>query len=525
MKNKLFLLCATWLGLYSIHPNVTAQTFDSLYVDGNLYAKLKDTVTVPFNLQSSPLNALVPVYGLDSLYWPFRGYNQSLDQIYRLVFTEIQLTTALISALETIPEIEYVEQVPLYKNEALLPNDFHPNQWHLTKINAEAVWNISQGSGQVVIAIVDNGALLNHEDLASNIWVNPGEIPNNGLDDDLNGFRDDIHGFDVADNDNNPNPPPGINNNSGFVHGTHCAGIASAVTNNGKGIASIGFNVKIMAVKCTRNNGDERILSHAYEGVFYAMRAGADIISMSFGGEGFSVTGQSIINAAHNTGKVLIAAAGNENVNIQFFPAAFPNVIAVGATDFNDQKASFSNFGTWIDLMAPGVAIFSTLAGSVNSYGNSSGTSMACPLVAGLAGLILSERPNFTPAQVKQALMNGCDNISLLNPGFSGQIGVGRINAFKTLSLISGTSSPEINSSFDVYPNPFHDEVRIFTNEIKQRDLTIEVFDRMGKSVFYAKKNMTQNEIQLSLRDLSSGIYFLQMKNKTFFQVKKIVKN
>ncbi|HXH18310.1 MAG TPA: S8 family serine peptidase [Chitinophagales bacterium] len=436
---------------------VSSQTFDTSYVDGALYAKVRDTATATFDLGSPPLNLLVPIYGLDTLYWPFKGYNTYLDNIYRLEFTNISQTNQLIAALQAIPSIEFAEKVPLGKTESFVPDDLNANQWYLSKINAELAWSITTGSSQVVVAIIDNGVKLSHEDLAANMYVNAGEIPNNLLDDDLNGYRDDVNGFDVADMDNNANPPPTAADTNGFRHGTLCAGIASAVTNNSKGIASIGFSVKIMPVKCTRNNvGNSRAITHPYEGVFYAMRAGADVISMSFGGEGHGFTDQAVINAASNEGIVLVAAAGNANTNTPFFPAAFPNVISVGATDFNDQKASFSNFGTWVDLMAPGVSIFSTLVSTNSSYGSLSGTSMACPLVAGLAGLVLSVKPDFTPAQVATALTNGCDDISLLNPAFTGQIGAGRINALKTLSQITGVTpdscgfvnSPNINSSF-----------------------------------------------------------------------------
>lgn len=502
-----------------------AQTLDTAYVDGSIYVKLFDTSAAHIDLLSPPLDSLITKYGLDTMYWPFKGYNVPLDQTYRLEFTEIGKTDSLIAELESLPMFEYAEKVPLGISDGFVPNDVNANQTYLTKINAESAWGISQGSQQVVIAIIDNGVRLTHEDLAANIWVNPGETLGNGVDDDNNGRKDDINGFDIADNDNNPNPPPGISNSSGFVHGTHCAGIASAVTNNGKGIASIGFKVKIMAVKVARNSGNDRELTHSYEGVFYAMRAGADIISMSFGGAGGGQTALTIINAAFNSGAVLIAAAGNEGVSTPSFPAAFANVISVGATGNNDQIASFSNFGSTVDVMAPGVSILSTLAGSDDSYGFLSGTSMACPLVAGLAGLILSADGNLSPSEVRNVLTGGCDNINSVNPGLNGQIGAGRINAFKTLSLVAGVNAVEDlrTSGFLICPNPFKDLLNVSIGREDNMPVSISIFDHSGRRVFKCETPL--QEITLSLKELPEGIYFLRINRDASMLAGKIIKH
>ena len=162
----------------------------------------------------------------------------------------------------------------------------------------------------IVIAIVDDAVLTTHEDILPNLWTNPNEIPNNNIDDDNNGYRDDINGWDAADNDNDPNPPSSASS-SVFTHGTHCAGIASAATDNSKGIASIGFNCKIMPVKSSTSNGNAQYIDAGYDGIAYAMAAGADVISMSWGGNN-SQTAQNIFNQAHNLGITLVAAAGND---------------------------------------------------------------------------------------------------------------------------------------------------------------------------------------------------------------------
>src|SRR5690606_5534613 len=235
---------------------------------------------------------------------------------------------------------------------------------------------------------------------------------------------------------------------------------AAAVTNNGKGVASIGFNAKIMAVKATRNAGPGNVLHNSLDGVTYAVRNNADIISMSFASTGNSLTSDVLFRTAHTRGIVLIAAAGNDNVSTPYFPAAHPNVFAVGATNEDDEKASFSNFGSYLNIMAPGVSIYSTLASANNAYGFNSGTSMACPMVAGLASLVLAERPNYSPQQVFAELTQNADNISTQNPGFNGQLGSGRINAFKTLqSFTSNIFSETISNDLKIFPVPATDEL------------------------------------------------------------------
>ena len=333
---------------------------------------------------------------------------------------------ALIATLQAHPNVEYAEKVPV---ETLLfdPNDPEENagnQWHLGVVDAFAAWDLSLGDEDVVVAVVDDAVKITHEDLANSKWVNPGEIAGNGIDDDNNGYIDDINGWDAADNDNNPNPPSTATASS-FSHGTHVAGLVGATTNNSKGIAALGGGVSIMAVKCTQNSStNTSIISHGWSGFQYAMNNGADIINISWGGTGSSFTYQALINAAHNAGITIVAAAGNSSSSTQFYPAAYDNVIAVAATTSTDAKASFSNYGTWVDIAAPGSSLKSCVATSNTAYAYKSGTSMASPVVAGLCGLLLSYEPTLDPADILSCLTSSADPVV-----GSSNVGAGRINA------------------------------------------------------------------------------------------------
>ncbi|MGB0931295.1 MAG: S8 family serine peptidase, partial [Chitinophagales bacterium] len=357
---------------------------------------------------------------------------QQMDKTYRISFKKTELTQELITQIAALPYIEYIEQIPIYQT-FYTPNDLHPAQWNLSKIQAQTAWDFVRGDANIVVAIVDDAVELTHEDLAANIWQNEGEIANNGVDDDENGYVDDVQGYDVADGDNNPNPPSNANPHH-FSHGTHCAGIVSAVTDNNKGIAAIGGNVELIVVKTKESATSGGSLQAGMEGVEYAIAAGADVISMSWGGPAYSQTLQDLMSIAHQKGITLVAAAGNSDTDAPMYPASYEHVISVGATTQEDERAFFSNYGTAIDVMAPGFEIWSTVAG--NGYDFKNGTSMACPLVAGLAGLMLSYDANISPNDIEDCLKSSAENIDAQNSAYVGDIGAGRINAFEALACL-----------------------------------------------------------------------------------------
>jgi gliding motility-associated-like protein len=411
-----------------------------IYEQGRLYAK----TTYPISYDSPTSNHIlqneIQVLNISRIerLTENETYQELLD-IYVLT-VDPGKEDFIIESLEKTNLFQYVERVPT--NQLFYtPNDIHPNQYNLTTIQAEDAWDIEKGSASVTIAITDDAMLLNHEDFQGKIWVNAGEIPGNGIDDDGNGYIDDVNGWDAADNDNDPNPPASASTGY-FSHGTHVAGIAGAATDNAKGVASIGFNVKLMPVKIGANSNSS--LSGAYAGVLYAIDNNVEIINMSWGGPGASQTNQAIIDQAYANGIVCIAAAGNSNVSTPMYPAAYNHVIAVGATQQGDAKASFSNYGSYVDVMAPGDGIYSLVAGAGgvnNAYDTKSGTSMASPLTAGLAALMLSKNPALSPDDVEACLKSSCDNIDAQNAAYLGQLGAGRINAFEALSCIKVISS------------------------------------------------------------------------------------
>lgn len=443
--NKLLLTAASFvLGAYMYGQQVNPD-----YLDGAIWIKIKNNVSQRgeadlkgraevkgFDLSKLSFTDLIYEYGVKSFYQPFKNIeDQKLNGVLRLEVNDIYKVDELLKALNRNDQVEYAERIPLLKN-TLTPNDPSYNsstQWNLFQVNASQAWNLSTGSANVTVAIVDDAVEITHNDLSGVTWTNANEIPNNGIDDDNNGYIDDINGFDVANDDNDPNPDPPI---SSYDHGTHVAGIAGAASDNNVGVASIGHNISIIPVKSTNSAS---AVTHGYEGIIYAVSVGADVINMSWGGSVTSTTAQNIITYANNEGSVLVAAAGNDNVSSPFYPAGYAEVIAVASTTFGDSKSSFSNYGSWIDISAPGSAIYSTIPG--NGYGTKQGTSMASPMVAGLAGLMLSLNPSLLPADVKACLLSSADNIDGSNPGFIGDLGAGRINAEAAMNCINATLS------------------------------------------------------------------------------------
>ena len=361
-----------------------------------------------------------------------------------------------VQHLKQNPWVEYAE--PNYVLSAFVtPNDpRYPELWGMhntgqtggtadADIDADTAWNVSTGSSSVLLAVIDTGIDYNHPDLAANIWTNPGEIPGNSIDDDHNGFVDDVHGYDFVNNDGDPFDDHG--------HGTHCSGTIGGVGNNGVGVTGVNWNVKIMGIKFL-DSGGSGSTANAVLAVQYATMMGVRLTSNSWGGGGFSQTLYDAIAAAGAANIAFVAAAGNNGANSDTspaYPAAYdlPNIISVAATDHNDQLASFSNYGAVsVDLGAPGVDILSTLPG--NQYGLLSGTSMATPHVSGAYALVLSvSAPGIPVAQVKNILMNSADDI----PALAGKcVSNGRLNIFFAIAEPDTTNPSMVDDLATIDP-------------------------------------------------------------------------
>ncbi|MDI6735566.1 MAG: S8 family serine peptidase [bacterium] len=356
----------------------------------------------------------------------------NLYDIYKLTIPEDADILSIIKKYEKDPDVIYAEP-NYYATLYLTPNDTSfSSQWGLhntgqtggtadADIDAPEAWDIHTGSG-VTIAVIDTGVDWDHPDLANNIWSNSGEISGNGIDDDGNGYIDDTRGWDFADNDNNPMDYHG--------HGTHVAGIISAVTNNSQGVAGVGWANKIMPVKMFPSATDDAIGN----AIKYAVDNGARVLSNSWGYTSpgvFPNVVKDAIDYADSSGSLVIFAAGNDNSSSLYYPGAYDKVIGVASTTHNDTKSSFSNYGDWVDVSAPGSSIYSTLWNDTYTY--MSGTSMACPFVSGLAGLLFSLYPAWTNTLVRQRIENTTDDIDALNPGYEGKLGTGRINAYTAI--------------------------------------------------------------------------------------------
>jgi subtilisin family serine protease len=361
------------------------------------------------------------------------------------------------------PAVEYAEPNYIYQLAAI-PNDTQfTSLWGLRNtgqtvngiggtadvdIDAPEAWDITTGSSNVIIGVIDTGIAYDHPDLAVNIWKNPGETPNDRIDNDGNGLVDDVFGYDFRSGDSDPMDPLG--------HGTHVAGTIGAVGNNNSGVAGVMHKVKLMALKASDENGnlpEAAILS----AIDYAIQKGAHVINASFTRSGeCSRFEYEALSRANSAGVMVLAAAGNDgsdNDSIRQFPSgysvetkgcgavlpALPNIISVAAIDQTGDIA-FSNVGrTSVQIAAPGVNINSTNPGTpnaANDYQFSSGTSVATPHVTGVVGLLLSINPNLTVAQIRNAILNTGE----ASPGLNDKVSSGRrLNAFNALNSIAPT--------------------------------------------------------------------------------------
>ena len=447
------------------------------------------------------------------------------------LFRAVLVNQPLILSITTPTDSYYVDQWALAADATETP--------HLPE-----AWDLARGDTSVVIGILDTGVDIGHPDLASQIYHNPLEIPGNGIDDDGNGFVDDVSGWDFGDNDNDPRPHQAIDPSSGFdlaIHGTHVAGIAAAATdNNGEGVASAGWHCRIMPLKMMDSAG-HMTEDKAAQAILYAADNGASIINMSFAAAPDSASPgdeaaffQALIDVAIDANIVPVAAAGNESVSDPRYPAACDSVLAVAATNEFQTISFYTNWGPWVDLNAPGDDIASTLPTNYafdpvtlfyleyvygydgeHPYCTQTGTSMACPLVAGVAGLVRARYPFLTAVQVMDHLKATGDDEPYDEP-----IGW-KLNAYQAV-LASPTAvgpspvSPLPGPALQALPSPFRAATSVRFVLPVAGDVSLVVYDVSGRVVrelahgwkSAGPQAVTWNGLDRAGREVPSGIYF-----------------
>ncbi len=455
------------------------------YMPGEAIVKFKNVASIT-STSVENLNKRFDVSGIKKIFKGHMGPSIlspfDFSAVYKLSFSKEQDVKQVINEYKKDPSVYYAE--PNYVMEICTPNDPYykeypddPNQWGLFKIGLTSLesgvsgWNIENGTPEVVIAVVDTGVAWNHADLGpvfGNIWINyadpwiywDGEPTTEGdrIDNDYNGYIDDGKGWNfvsVSPDNLYPGERGGPDNNpiDGHGHGTHVAGIISASTNNSIGIAGTAWRCRIMPLRAGFkgvDGGGYLTDEDAAEAIIYAADNGAHVINMSWGSTSYANIVSEAIGYAYGKGSLLVGAAGNSNTDIEFYPAASDRVIAVGATDRLDRRSVWnffngSNYGSWIGVSAPGGGggiegkewIYSLALG--NQYKYEAGTSMAAPFVSGLAGLLKAHFPGWTNKTTVNQIKYTTDHIPS-----SGQMGTGRINAYKALTYPqAGIKSPK----------------------------------------------------------------------------------
>lgn len=333
----------------------------------------------------------------------------------------------LVNKYANNPDVDYAEPNYILENFFVPDDTYYSHQWALTKIQAPQAWALAKGSSSVVIAIIDSGIDYNHPDLKGKI-VSP-----------YNSVIDSSSLSSVLDD---------------MGHGTHVAGIAAATINNGMGIAGVGGDISIMPIKA--GNGGNFTSNALANAIYYAVDNGARVINMSLGGYDSSYTVQDAVDYAWSQNVVVVAASGNDATNNPAYPAAYSSVISVAATTQSDDDAQFSNWGDWIETSAPGVNVFSTTPTYSNpsyssNYSYATGTSMASPIVAGLAALTLSAQPTLTNNEIRELISINADDIG--EPGYDYYTGYGRVNAYRTLTAAMAPTTREITESIRLSGN------------------------------------------------------------------------
>ena len=459
MRRDLFLLLGV---LFAATPFLRARAWQNAVLTDRLLIKVDHMLPCFENdeLQSTGDHALDQELAGEGVVefrrvfrHPPRGWNNpaaaervGLGRWLLVRFAEERIDLERVSArIRSLEGVELCELEHLGTVAGTLPDDpdFY-RQYSLQNgiLNAPQAWDVQTDSNHVV-AVVDTGADLDHQDLQDNLWQNPGEIPNNGVDDDMNGYVDDVVGWDFAYDDNTPE--------DGYGHGIHVSGIVGAKTDNARQVAGVCWNVPIMEVQILDNNGQGGP-SRAAAGIVYAADNGASVLNNSYG---YFVDAQVLEDAviyAAALDVVVVAAAHNQGSDTEIYPAAYDEVMGIIATDRSDNRPGWSNYGSWCDMAAPGVDVLNLWLG--NGTTNGSGTSMSSPHVAGAAALVRAVNPSLDAVDTRWILNYSAVDLGAL--GFDNFFGWGRLDLAaavkraQSLSISTNTAQPGDSVTLDL---------------------------------------------------------------------------
>ncbi len=465
-------LIASFFALLVLLTAVPANAQAPLNVNTSASEKIPGQILVKFR-QNAPEN--IVELNVD-------GYNAKiksrLDRINTFVLSVSPTQQdAIISAFSRLPNVEFAEPDYLAHAFTTTNDPSLSQQWGMAKIQAsntsgQSAWDITTGNPSVKIAILDTGIDHDHEDLSAKVVVNQNFTDSSS--------SDDFYG-----------------------HGTHVAGIAAAATNNSIGVAGVGYNSQLMNVKVLNDSGSGAY-SWIANGITWATDNGAKVINMSLGGSSGSTTLQNAVDYAVSHGVVVVAAAGNNGNTARSYPGYYSGAIAVAATDVNDAKASWSTYGSWVDVAAPGVDSFSTMPNHANTigptnYGSLSGTSMATPHTAGLAGLIWATGICATNTCVRSQIETTADPI----PGTGNYWIHGRINAYKSV----GGGSPSPTPTPTPAPSPTPSPTPVPSLVMRVSDITMSFTKFFNQRTVYTKVTvLDQNNSPLSGANVSLTI-------------------
>lgn len=543
MKKNVLLLIILCLALMGSHAA------NLPYATNRILVKFKEVVTFPqqtntslFQTGIAAIDVLNKKYACTSFEKIGKGPKQANNPVYLIHFAaDVNINEVTAQYLAT-GYFQYTE--PDYKGEAggIIPNDqYFFRQWSLVNtgtfsqfpgtiadadIDMDDAWTITQGDATTVITIIDSGVRLVHPEVAGRIWTNTAEIAGNLIDDDNNGYIDDVQGYDFANSDNDPSDDVG--------HGTNITGIVAANANNSIGYAGINWNCKVMELKALDVN-NSGYYSWWTDAIYYAVDNGTNIINMSMGGSSNSTTMEAAVDYAFNNNVTVTVCMMNFNNNVDYFPAAFTNVIATGSTDPDDDRSapfswsttSGSNYGNHIDVCAPGNYIYGLSHLSNVGYSTYwSGTSMAAPHVAGLASLMLAVDNTLTPTQIKSIIQATAQDLvgdpTEDTPGWDQYHGWGRINAYTALLQTVSIKEALQKNSFSIFPNPANNMVSITTKETLN-NATIKITDVAGKTVLLINHTTPSSGFTIPVSGLSNGIYFVQLSGNNKSSAQKLV--